>query len=646
MQRISLLALVLLTACSSGRTSTGNADDTDPGANVNSNTNSNTNNNTNNNSNSNDSGAIDPNDPIAASQFATPAAIGTAQSGESAFATRASTARFLTQASFGPRPEEIDAFVGRSESAWFRDQLARPPSLILPRLNAYENIPVDDMDDDYPLLAVEAPTMAFWRNAATGGDQLRQRVAFALSQILVVSNFGGEVLTDIPHGVAYAQDLLIQNAFGNYRDILDRITYSPAMGHYLTYMGNQRADPVTGRRPDENYAREIMQLFSIGVVMLQPNGEPVFDNGGNMIETYTNADITELAKVFTGLNILIPEDFADPDDADFLDVRDSWALPMLMSPEFHSPASKTFLGQTIPENTGGSESITQALDIIFAHQNVAPFIGRQLIQRLVTSDPAAAYIGRVSAAFNAGTYTLPDGSTVGTGRRGDMTATVAAVLFDSEARGSAAANGAQFGKLREPVIRLVNWMRAFNVGHFAPEYLDDLYDTLAPNNLAQHAYRAKSVFNFYRPGYVPTSSLSGSAGLTVPEFQIVNATSTPGYINFMTQMIFREPVDAAEDPEAAARFDSNIIELFENSGSVVNLSVARQAMMPNYTAENSLADNPTQLVDRLDELLVYGSMPPDKKASIAEMVGLVDADQRAQLAVLLVMTSPEYLIQR
>ncbi|MEM6533688.1 MAG: DUF1800 domain-containing protein [Myxococcota bacterium] len=584
-----------------------------------------------------------------------PLSLPDAAAGESAFATRASTGRFLTQGAFGPTPDELERYVGKSESAWFLQQLAQTPSLLVPRYDLYEQVvSVDDEDEDqneeeeeedeFNVFASESATFSFWRHAVAGPDQLRQRMAWALSQIFVVSNGGGEALTDIAVAVPTFQDLLISNALGNYRDILELVTYSPAMGYYLTFIDNQKADPTTGRVPDENYAREIIQLFSIGVIRLQMNGEPVLDNEGLPIETYTNADITGLARVFTGLGlgITVAEADALEDDTAYLAM---WRGPMTARPEEHSTAEKTFLGSTIPANTSAEASIRQALDIIFAHPNVAPFVSRQLIQRFVTSAPVPSYIERVARAFESGSYELPDGSPVGEERRGDLTATVAAVLFDEEARRDPAAVGVDFGKVREPLIRVINWARAFELTGISPEFVDALYDTSSPTALAQHPYRAPSVFNFYRPGYVAPGSFSGSASLTMPELQLVNATSTPNYVNFIVPWVF---------DEAAPRDGEEIAELADELGFNGDQTLISNAFRPNYDATLALANDTPALIEHLNERLTYGSMEQETKNAIQATLDVLPGDAededslelRVTTGIILVMSSPDFLVQR
>ncbi|MEO0322994.1 MAG: DUF1800 family protein [Myxococcota bacterium] len=559
---------------------------------------------------------------------------------DGAFATEASTARLLTQATFGPRPADVEALLGTRASAWFRTQLETPPSLLLPQLDAaeerYDERVEANPDSVLEVFLYEATTLAFWHNALRGEDQLRQRMAWALSQLFVVSNGGGEVLSDVPAAVASFQDGLIRGAFGNFRDLLTHVTYAPAMGYYLTFLGSQKADPATGRQPDENYARELLQLFTIGVLELGADGEPVVREG--RAETYTNADITGLARVFTGFHLDVTDVEVDPRAvrADPQDFGELWRLPLRIYPNRHSAEAKSFLGTTIPAGTPGDESVRLALDAIFAHPNVAPFIGRQLIQRLVTTAPSPAYVARVAAAFDAGAVRLPDGSSVGSGRRGDLAATLAAVLFDDAARSAEGLADLAFGKVREPMLRYAAFVRAFvPERNLAPQYEYALYDTAGPSALAQHPYRARSVFNFYRPGYLAPGTESGAAGLTAPELQLVNATTIPGYANFVFQAASKEQGD----------FDDEDRELL----TAEEREAALRAMVPDYAAEIALADDPAALLAHLDLRLTYGAMPEERRAALAALVARLDAGDdlaRVHLAVWLVLTSPEFLVQR
>ncbi|MGF1543830.1 MAG: DUF1800 family protein [Parvularculaceae bacterium] len=518
--------------------------------------------------------------------------------------------RFLTQASFGPSAADIDQLTSTGMSEWIEDQAAAAPSFYLPRLVARE-LAGDELDDD-------AASDIFWENAVNARDQLRQRVAFALSQIVVVSESSGSPVNDNPRMLAYYMDILSRGALGNYRDILEEVTYSPAMAEYLTYMRNRKADPDSGRVPDENYAREILQLFTIGLVDLLPNGEP--DPAGG--ETYDNEDVVGLAKVFTGLALSggFRERDAD-DDAEF--------SRLVAYPEEHSTEEKSFLGLTIPANTGPEASITMALDHIFAHPNVGPFVCRQLIQRLVKSDPSPAYVQRVAETFDRGSFTLLDGDVVGDGRRGDMTATVAAILLDEEARQDPGLGTDVDGKVREPVLRFLHWARAFNVASAVAAEDRFLGDMGRPDRLSQHPFRSPSVFNFYRPRYIAPSSETGAAGVTAPELQLVNETSAIGYVNIMGRYI-RDDTPTQNDGDGSA-------------------------FRPNYEAEIALADDPAALVERLDLLMTSGLMNQQTKDRIITVLNEVeirddradeDRETRVHLAVLMAVTAPSYLVTR
>ncbi|WP_018998038.1 DUF1800 domain-containing protein [Hirschia maritima] len=549
----------------------------------------------------------------------------------SAFTSNTETARFLTQATFGANSQKIDGLTGTSPSEWFVSELAKTPTLHTPIVQGF----LDGIDDNSSniegFIADISPRFSFLMNAIDGDDELRQRVAFALSEILVISLLDS-TLSDAPRAVAYYQDILTEHALGNYRDLLEEVTYSPAMGHYLTYLGNKKADPASGRMPDENYAREIMQLFTIGLVELNQDGSLKVGADGEPIETYDNDDITELAKVFTGLSLnnenfrrnLLANDGAHQ------------AQRMVIFENQHSDLAKSFLTTEIPTDTLGEESIVTALDALVNHENTAPFVSHQLIQRLVTSNPSPDYIQRVSGAFAAGQFTLPNGEVVGDGRRGDLAATVAAILFDDEARNSANINSNTFGKIREPIIRFIHWSRAFDVGTVTPASMPSLWHTGDVNSLGQQGYGAPSVFNFFRPGYVPPGTESGAAELTVPELQIINAASIAGYVGTMNAFIF----------EGFANNDG---------GELVDTAEMRASFRPDYSDELALADSPSDLIDHLDIILTNGQMSQDTKDIVQDAVSAIpnvtttDFDGprlRVYYAVLLVMTSPDYIVQR
>ena len=563
-----------------------------------------------------------------------------------AFATAEATSRFLTQATFGPKSSDVSALTGTDASEWFVAELNKPASFSMPIINEY--LAMVNEDDESVTLREYAATFAFWRNAIEGNDQLRQRMAFALSQILVVSDSGGEALLDVPEGLGYVQDIFARNAFGNYRDILEEVTYSPAMGYFLTYLDNQKADPQTGRMPDENYAREILQLFTLGLVELNGDGTPKTRNGAE-IELYTNSDVTELAKVFTGLDVetMDRSRYSSIDDALGEDFdRTAMGRRLIVNENLHSKEPKEFLNCRIPAGAMVNESIDRALDCLMDHPNIAPFISRQLIQRFTTSNPDPEYVTRVSSAFEAGEYTLPNGSAVGAGRKGDLAATLAAILFDESVRSDEALSNPEFGKIREPVLRFTHWARAFDMPASRPEYATEFYDLSPPNALSQHPYRARSVFNFYRPGFVAPGTESGARAMTVPELQIVNASSSTGYINFVT-FLGRGAMGALEVDERRAELQELDIQ--------IDNALLETMFIPDYSEELKLANDPAVLVDHLNALLTYNSMSQDTRTGIISALDGInlsnDEDQegrseRVAVAVMLIMSSPDYLVQR
>lgn len=520
--------------------------------------------------------------------------------------------RFLARATFGGSKSEIAALSGGDAADWLAAEFAKRESLTLPDVLAQPR----DSEGRLPFRRINT---LYWDHIVSSDDQLRQRMAFALSQILVYSDAAD---SDQPTRAFY-QDIMIRNAFGNYRQLLEDVTYSPAMGQWLTYLANRKGDPDKGRMPDENYAREILQLFSIGLIELNMDGSPRLDAQGQQIETYSNADIEGLARVFTGLSWAGGDFWKAP--------QDGGIRAMEMYPDQHSDLEKVFLGTTIPAGTPGNETIQTALDTIFNHPNVAPFVSRQLIQRFTQSDPSPAYVEAVATAFESGRFTADNGRQFGTGQRGDLQATLAAILlepslFEEPAAGAVITSG----KVREPILRFTHWARAFDVSGIDANNERSLSDTRSSENaLGQQAFRAPSVFNFYRPGYIAPGTNAGAQNITVPEFQIVNESSSVGYLNFMTDFTF-------------------------DRSSQVNRDI--DTYTPDYSEELALLDDPQALVDHLDDLLTGGRMSDVEKADIADIVGTVEirtnspentaADQEdaVQTAVTLVINSPSYAV--
>ncbi len=527
--------------------------------------------------------------------------------------TQSEAARLLTQATFGPSESSIQQVISAgSVNAWLNQQIAMPMSAI-----SHQGY-IDAVEAASGEVTTRNFYDTWWRQAISGQDQLRQRVTFALSQIFVISL--NDPVIDV-RGAASYYDMLSRNAFGNFRTLLEDVTMHPMMGRYLTFLANQKEDPAGTRTPDENYAREVMQLMTIGLVELNQDGTPRLQ-GGQPIPTYTSTDIAGLAKVFTGLSWYHPA----PTNTTFFGGNsnaDAEVRPMSFYPNYHSTSEKTFLGTTIPAsptvNIGGDIDI--ALDRLFNHPNTAPFISYRLIQRLVTSNPSPAYVGRVAAAF----------ANNGSGTRGDMAAVVRAILTDTEARDMAVAQASPtFGKLREPVIRLANWARAFSATSTSGNYL--MPPTASNDTLSQAPLSSPSVFNFWRPGFTPPATTQlGQRSLVAPEFQLVDEVTAASYIDFMMGII--------PDGPPPTPFGTPDIK-------------------PNYDKEMALAGDPPALVSRLNNLLFYGQMSSTLRDRLIAAVSAVQyptsspqliqiwSFNRTRTAVLIAMISPEYLVQR
>lgn len=535
--------------------------------------------------------------------------------------SKTEAARFLSQASYGANEAGINYVASVGYARWLNEQFNKPRRSLLAH--------VDKTIAEYAAAGGTATANtndvweAYWQQAIAGDDQLRARTAFALSQLLVISAADGD-LSGRPRTMASFYDVLEANAFGNFRQLLNDVTLHPGMALYLTYMANRKESAT--RVPDENYAREIMQLFTIGLHQLNPDGSRKLDGSGNPIPTYTNEDVTGLAKVFTGWS------WGGPDNSDARFSGSSTTrdpnrdvLPLQGYPKFFSSSEKKFLGVTIPARGTATLADMQAdlklaLDTLFNHPNVGPFVGRQLIQRLVTSNPSPAYVQRVAAAF----------ANNGSGVRGDMQAVLRAVLLDNEARDATIASNAQFGKLREPVIRLAHWARAFNATSKSGTFMiQNLNNPIS--QLGQTPMLSPSVFNFFRPGYVPGGTAIGARGLLAPELQITTEASVVGYLNYMNSAI--------------------------RNGAGSNRDV-----LPDYTAEIALADDAAKLLERVDLLLTHGQMDAatreqiltalnaiviPKPASNGSTTNVDNARKnRVYTAIFLTMASPNYLVQK
>jgi len=520
----------------------------------------------------------------------------------SAGPTADEAARFLTQATFGPSDADIARVQSIGYAAWIDEQFAMPAAAHLPYVQA--NLVAGSNVSNFNFMQD-----SFWQQAIPAPDQLRQRVKFALSQLVVVSG-GDNTIAAYSDGLANYADLLGEHAFGNYRQLIEVVATNPMMGTYLSHRGNRKASMATGAVPDENFAREVTQLFTIGLTQLNVDGTPTLVNG-QPVETYTNTDISGLARVFTGWSWAA----AGVTEAEFrgTSITDSQRTikPMKLYPQHHETGSKVFLGQTIPAGTSGEQSMTLALDRLFGHPNLCPFIGRQLIQRFVTSNPSAAYTGRVAAACINN----------GQGVRGDMKTIVRAILLDTEARDASRIADPQWGKIREPVLRLSNWARCFKAtsrsGNWTIRNLDS-----ASSALGQQPWRAQSVFNFFRPGYVPPNTAIATAGMVAPEFQLIGETAVAGYTNYMQGVV--------------------------QSGTGIG---SPRDVRADYTSEVALAGNADALLDRVNRCLMYGTMDTTLRNDVRTAINAIamtgsGPTNRVYAAILLTMASPEYLVQK
>jgi uncharacterized protein (DUF1800 family) len=439
-----------------------------------------------------------------------------------------------------------------------------------------------------------------WRKMLSAPDTLRQRIVFALSEIFVIAIDGLVGGGWKQFSAAAWADLLEANAFGSHRAWLQQMSLSGAMGDFLTYRGSAKEDPDSGALPDENYARELMQLFTIGLVMLNQDGTPQL-TGGASTPTYQLADITGLARVFTGWDF----DLQGQNVGTGTSTPDFVRRPMIQVPSRYETGAKTFLGTTIPAGTDAATGLALALDAIFAHQNVAPFFCRQLIQRLVTSNPSPAYVARIAAVFD------DDGH----GARGNLKAVIRALLLDDEARQPA--DPSTFGKVREPILRFTGWARAFSVT--SPSGLWAVGNTSdAAKGLAQSPLRSPSVFNFFRPGYVPPNTALDAQALEAPEFQIADESSVVGCVNWLQRAV---------------------------AGSIADLT-------PDYSALLPIADDAGALLAELNLVLAADQLSAATVSTLAAavdtMAGDSDTARRARInaALVLVLAAPEYIVQK
>lgn len=545
-------------------------------------------------------------------------------------------ARFLAQATFGPTPDGIRELLGMTYEEWINRQFTLLPTLHLPYMEQRWN----EILRDSPSSGGGGSTArmeAWWQRALTAPDQLRQRMAFALSEIFVMSQ--QSVTSSYQFGSTKYYDLLVTHAFGNFRELLGAVTTDPMMGLFLGVMRNKKSDPSKGTAPDENYAREVMQLFTIGLNLLNQDGSLVLDEQGMPIPAYTQKDVTELAAVLTGWgphwNESNPPRWSDGQ----LAVRHAWydygvdeLRPMSFYPEYHDTETRTIVGnKVIPASSDGKKRLKQALDALFEHPNVGPFIARQLIQRFVTSNPSPGYVYRVASAFNDN----------GSGVRGDLKAVIKAILLDPEARDPLYQQLNNYGKPSEPLIRVTRLYRAFPLTAPLQRFGDPRYFlNLATDIPEQRPLMAPSVFNFFQPDFSRPGLIS-QMGLHSPEFQILTELTATTQANTLYNAIHFGIWAYKTDPESNETIYvkpdfSDLVAILNSEGA-------------NYKKAQG------KLLDYLNDILLFGNMSDLLRSEIQAAFDALpswfqyeDSRQllRAQMAVYLIVTSSEFFVQR
>ena len=502
--------------------------------------------------------------------------------------------RLAAQATFGPTVAVVRDIEQRGAAAWVDAQLQIPPSDLGTYPVVSENIavvcpngsPSSCFRDNFSPFLTQA---AFFRNAISAPDQLRQRVAFALSQIVVVS--GAEVRPN--YGLAEYEKLLLRDAFDTYRQLIEDVTLSPAMGRYLNMVNNDKPNPAKGTAPNENYAREVMQLFSIGLVQLRPDGSVVTDSSGVPVPTYDQDAVIGLAHVFTGWTYPL-----QPGAAQRTHNPAYYLGPMVAVASNHDTGAKAILGGVrIPAGQTPAADLAQALDALARHPNVGPFIGKQLIQALVTANPSPAYVARISAVW------ADDGH----GVRGSLGAVVRAILLDPEARGEVKTDPT-YGRVKDPVLLLTGLGRALGVT------TDGVYFASASSAVEQPPYLSPTVFNFYPPDYTFQSSLVS------PASALLDSGSVFTRANVAHQLLYAPP---GRDPTVAGSTGTRI-----DLGDLAGYGGATEA-----------------LVDSASALLLHGTLSSAARSRIVDAVNAQDAsdpDARVRAAAYLVLTSPLY----
>lgn len=546
--------------------------------------------------------------------------------------------RFLAQASFGATAKDIDYIIKHGKAAWIDNQFALAQTSQLEFLDKRLTFfgfqptpPVAYFDDQNGGDGVWRRYIMrqdiWWETAVWGRDQLRQRVAFALSQILVVSQHGADEYAR-ERGFANYHDILAKGAFGNYKDLLLEVSLNPIMGIYLSALNNPKADEKLNTRPDENYAREVLQLFSIGLNELNNDGSLKLNTQGKSVDTFNQQTIKEFSRVFTGWGLSHTSYFGE---LGAYAPPISNTEPMKAYPAFHDVEAKTLLnGQLIPAGKTPMEDMQAAINNIMAHNNVAPFVGKKLIQYLITSNPSNAYVERVSQVFNDN----------GKGVKGDMKAVIKAIYLDEEARTPPQNSQAYYGRLKEYPLLAAGLWRAFKAQGIPVNYKGNTVDTIrymnGTLNAEQEAFFSPSVFNFYQSDYSPPGVLAKQK-LLAPEFQIFNGSSAVLQANLLAKMIYnRDKSDKSLWTDTGQAWGTDNTWNNPPVHALLNLS-----------EEVALATKPMELVDRLNLLLTQGQINAEDSALITTHISLLsDPLARVYEAAFLMAVSPEYAIQR
>lgn len=525
--------------------------------------------------------------------------------------SKADAFRFLNQATFGATEAEAARLialgdVNTSYGLWIDEQLAKPASTELPYVQAAYPNPVPG---GFNIGSLNTQRVDIWfQNALKGPDQLRQRVAWALSQIMVISQ--SSALQNYPYALADYYDTLARDAFGNYRKLMEDVTLHVGMGLYLNMLGNQKPDPAHNIRPDENYARELMQLFTVGLVQLNPDGSQVMANGAP-VPTYDQSVVEGFANVYTGWKYAGAASFAASRST-----LANQVLPMQAYPEQHSTISKKVLSYTgaalttIPAGQTQAQDLKDALDNIFNHPTVGPFISKQLIQKLVTSNPSPAYVQRVSEKF----------SNDGNGVRGNLGAVVKAILLDPEAHSTT--SSATTGKTKEPLLRLTQFWRAYGAKAASGKYLPAAVGGPS-TSFGQGPLQAPSVFNFFSPFYAAPGEISDQ-NLLSPELQL----STEYQNTLVTNFVWTQAINR----------------------TTAQTTLAPDAVFIDTTAETALAGDSEALVNKVADKLLGGQISADLKAQAKAQVERSSATSavgtRVADAIYLIVSSPEFAVQR